>query len=119
MGNYSEEREESTAETERISLSAQQQTSHLFREKILFQTDKGGSVGLTIKYQPDSLQTIETSFLLEKDPGHKKETCTIAIITRLQMSTSKNKTIRKIRLQRMGCKLPEKNSAAKDRNCNW
>ncbi|WP_407506311.1 TonB-dependent receptor domain-containing protein [Elizabethkingia miricola] len=62
MGNYSEEREESTAETERISLSGQQQTSHLFQRKNSLQTDKGGSAGLTIKYQPDSLQTIETSF---------------------------------------------------------
>lgn len=33
-----------------------------FREKNSLQTDKGGSAGLNIKYQPDSLQTIETSF---------------------------------------------------------
>jgi hypothetical protein len=62
MGNYSEEREESTTETERVSLSGQQQTSHLFQKKNSLQTDKGGSAGLTVKYQPDSLQTIETSF---------------------------------------------------------
>ncbi|MEN5132815.1 outer membrane beta-barrel protein [Elizabethkingia anophelis] len=61
-GSYSEEREESTVQTERTSLSGQQQIGRLFQRKNSLQTDKGGSAGLNIKYQPDSLQTIETSF---------------------------------------------------------
>ncbi|MCT3728480.1 TonB-dependent receptor [Elizabethkingia anophelis] len=61
-GSYSEEREESTVQTERTSLSWQQQIGHLFQRKNSLQTEKGGSAGLNIKYQIDSLQTLETSF---------------------------------------------------------
>ncbi|XJR88114.1 carboxypeptidase regulatory-like domain-containing protein [Elizabethkingia anophelis] len=109
-GSYSEEREESTVQTERTSLSGQQQIGRLFQRKNAFQTEKGGSAALNIKYQPDSLQTIETSFSYWKGSLATKRQS----VQPLQQSfcyrriPSENKTIRKIRLQGMGFKLPEK-----------
>ncbi|HFK5565012.1 TPA: carboxypeptidase regulatory-like domain-containing protein [Elizabethkingia anophelis] len=47
-GSYSEEREESTVQTERTSLSGQQQIGRLFQRKILFRPTKAARRDLTL-----------------------------------------------------------------------
>lgn len=62
MGNYSDEREKTNTEMQRISLMDGKQTGNLFQKSDGTQNSRGGSAGLTVRYQIDSLQTLEGSF---------------------------------------------------------
>lgn len=62
LGNYSDEREKMNTEMQRISLMDGKQTGNLFQKSDGTQTNRGGSAGLTVQYQVDSLQTLEGSF---------------------------------------------------------
>lgn len=118
-GSYSEEREESTVQTERTSLSDNSKLV-VFSEKNSLQTDKGGSAGLNIKYQPDSLQTIETSFSYWKGSWPQKGN----LYNRYSNHSATDEYHQKIKQSgRFDYKEwvlnYQKNSAAKDKNCNW
>lgn len=62
LGSYNDEREKTNTEMQRIALMDGKQTGNLFQKSDGTQTTRGGSAGLTVQYQIDSLQTLEGSF---------------------------------------------------------